>query len=1417
MIHPRSLLLAARLPGLVFGLLALLALLVGPVLALAPTEAATWADFSPGGGAWIGTLPATAAVTVSDGDGLTATAVYRLSTDGGLTWSTWSNANLTVETLDANRRRLTVAALALAEGANFIQFRIEDGGGDNERSPAYLLNVDTQPPSSPLTPAPQPPGWTNLNSFGAVWTNPSDLSGIGGAWYKLDTAPTAANDGIFVAGDGLSSLSGVSVAGDGSHTLWFWLADKLGHTDQASAVSVTLLYDATPPAALTNAAIAPAGWTNINSFDLDWSLPIDPSGIGGVRYKLDAPPLHPADGAFWPGAIGSFDDFTIPGGVEGEHNLYLWPVDGAGNAALTAVAVSLRLDTTPPPAPLAVPVVLPGGWQTSATATFTATWQNPADLSGIAAACYKLGTAPLHNADGVCVTGAGIQQITGIAPPAPGTYHFFLWLQDTAGNRNKDHRGVALDAIRWDAVAPEIFIDATGPSGANGWYRGAVNITLIATDVGSGLAGVQYSLDGGAWQTGSQAQIGSEGNHTLIARATDVAGNVRQTAPAPFPVDSQAPQTVIALNRTPGYQTWYDGPVTAVFTPTDVVSGPDYVEWQLDGGAWQRQATAQVSAEGPHTLSYRSADLAGNVEPVRTRVVGIDLAPPVTSYALLPTGTTGGWYTQPVSITLVPADDGAGVAATHYRVDGSDWMTGTTFIVAENGEHVVEFYSVDHLGQAETPYRIPGGIRIDREAPRAPVPLDTQPRGWTNRNSFALTLAVPPDLSGIAGAYVKVGAPPLSTSDGVWRPGGGSILTDVHTPAEGRYTAYVWLKDVAGNTDIGRRGIWDAELSLAYDATPPHTEAELEGAAGERGWFTSPVRVSLVATDTLAGVVQTQVSIDGAVPVTTTTFTLSSADKHTLLFHSDDAAGNVEDSQLVTVRIDPDAPPSPQGVSTSPQGWAQTNSFSLTWTNPPDTSGIAIGYYKIGDPPTHLKDGIAVPPTGTARGITVPGEGAWDIHFWLVDQAGNGDPSRRVTRASALRYDGSPPTTAANVIQGALGQHGWYTTNVIVQLTATDLASGVAQVRWRIDGGPWQNAGATSQVIVAGLGQHLLEYQALDAANNIESLRQLPIKIDSAPPHPAFLPVTRYQRQISFDLNWYGADQPTGSGLDGFELQSKDGRNSAWTAWGAVNVPDVTGRFFGNLGHRYFFRLRAYDLAGNRSGWVELPWGVYIDTVANGDFAGGWGAWQPGGNMMQSVTAEPPPAGGVGQVIQLGSPDYGPNVPGLDILPGDPGDVPIGDGHVRQLIRIPGADTLDYPTLTLWYRIFTYDTKYSENHQKWFDTLDVRLFNAGGEWLALRDGLPVSQWQEGQLADLGWRYLSIDIPPAWRGTTATLSIENWNRNDGRLNTWSYVADVRVWEPYRLHLPLLQQATSSLAASLAVPAGPVPAPDPTALR
>ncbi len=69
------------------------------------------------------------------------------------------------------------------------------------------------------------------------------------------------------------------------------------------------------------------------------------------------------------------------------------------------------------------------------------TWQNPGDLSGIAGACYKLGTAPTGPTDGTCLAGDNAAQIAPITAPAPGSYHLFLWLRDGAGNSDHNRRG----------------------------------------------------------------------------------------------------------------------------------------------------------------------------------------------------------------------------------------------------------------------------------------------------------------------------------------------------------------------------------------------------------------------------------------------------------------------------------------------------------------------------------------------------------------------------------------------------------------------------------------------------------------------------------------------------------------------------------------------------------------------------------------------------------------------------------------------------------------------------------------------------------------------------------------------------------------------------------------------------------------
>src|SRR5207247_5780446 len=72
------------------------------------------------------------------------------------------------------------------------------------------------------------------------------------------------------------------------------------------------------------------------------------------------------------------------------------------------------------------------------------------------------------------------------------------------------------------------------------------------------------------------------------------------------------------------------------------------------------------------------------------------------------------------------------------------------------------------------------------------------------------------------------------------------------------------------------------------------------------------------------------------------------------------------------------------------------------------------------------------------------------VDYYAVNNAGLSEASHTV----AILVDTVPPTTVIS-LSGTLGANGWYTSNVTVSLTATDATSGVANISYRIDGGPW--------------------------------------------------------------------------------------------------------------------------------------------------------------------------------------------------------------------------------------------------------------------------------------------------------------------------------------------------------------------------
>ncbi len=87
-------------------------------------------------------------------------------------------------------------------------------------------------------------------------------------------------------------------------------------------------------------------------------------------------------------------------------------------------------------------------------------------------------------------------------------------------------------------------------------------------------------------------------------------------------------------------------------------------------------------------------------------------------------------------------------------------------------------------------------------------------------------------------------------------------------------------------------------------------------------------------------------------------------------------------------------------------------------------------------------------------------------------------------------------------------------------------------------------------------------------------------------------PVSRVRRQRrkhftrSFRVRLKGRD-PGGSGIMCYDVQYKDG-SGPWQDW-KICTTATSARFYGEWWHRYFFRARAIDNAGNVEAWPLEP------------------------------------------------------------------------------------------------------------------------------------------------------------------------------------------------------------------------------------
>ncbi|HSJ53799.1 MAG TPA: DUF5107 domain-containing protein [Anaerolineae bacterium] len=97
------------------------------------------------------------------------------------------------------------------------------------------------------------------------------------------------------------------------------------------------------------------------------------------------------------------------------------------------------------------------------------------------------------------------------------------------------------------------------------------------------------------------------------------------------------------------------------------------------------------------------------------------------------------------------------------------------------------------------------------------------------------------------------------------------------------------------------------------------------------------------------------------------------------------------------------------------------------------------------------------------------------------------------------------------------------------------------------------------------------------------------------PPRSRVEPLAAVTGTTSFWVHWNGTDM--GGGLDGYDVQVRDGDATApWIDW-QVDTPLTVGLFDGEEGHTYAFRSRVRDLAGNVEAWPANNWDDAFTTV----------------------------------------------------------------------------------------------------------------------------------------------------------------------------------------------------------------------------
>ena len=324
--------------------------------------------------------------------------------------------------------------------------------------------------------------------------------------------------------------------------------------------------------------------------------------------------------------------------------------------------------------------------------------------------------------------------------------------------------------------------------------------------------------------------------------------------------------------------------------------------------------------------------------------------------------------------------------------------------------------------------------------------------------------------------------------------------------------------------------------TVAADSTAPATTIACDASPCTAGWITtSPVSVTLGATDGGSGVDHIVYSTDGSDPTSggnTYAGAFTVAATTTVKYAAYDNVGNVETVKSRTIQIDT-TPPSAPSLTLS--GFTNASATGSTvYYNPGNAGGFTVTA-SSSDPQSGIAS-YGFPSLGSGWSGSA---GAYTFSA-SASEPGAGQSVSATNGAGlssnssfTVQADGQAPSTALEC-DGAPCSNGWATTSpVSITLNATDGGSGVDHVVYTTDGSDPTAGGTTYSGAFTVGGSTTVKYAAYDNVGNVEAVNSTTIRIDTTPPSAPSLSFSGFTNASSTGSTvWFRAGATGGFTVD---------------------------------------------------------------------------------------------------------------------------------------------------------------------------------------------------------------------------------------------------------------------------------------------